>query len=124
MACFIVPATEAVVTSIAAKKIKKNEASSEKKNETFTLSEKMGWLNKMLWGGSGLLAFEHLWHGEITPWFPFLTNAANRADAMEMLKEMGTSGVAMAVLVTAVWGVMAAVSTRITKESKAEENAQ
>jgi len=124
MACFIVPATEAVVTSIAAKKIKKNEASSEKKNETFTLSEKMGWLNKMLWGGSGLLAFEHLWHGEITPWFPFLTNAANRADAMEMLKEMGTSGVAMAVLVTAVWGVMAAVSTRMTKESKAEENAQ
>lgn len=124
MACFIVPATEAVVTSIAAKKIKKNEASSEKKNETFTLSEKMGWLNKMLWGGSGLLAFEHLWHGEITPWFPFLTNAANRADAMEMLKEMGTSGVAMAVLVTAVWGVMAAVSTKMTKERKAEENAQ
>lgn len=125
MACFIVPATEAVVTSIAAKKIKKNEASSVKKEGTIALSEKMGWLNKMLWGGSGLLAFEHLWHGEITPWFPFLTNAANRADAMEMLKEMGTSGVAMAAIVTAVWGVMAVVSSKITaKEKEADGTAQ
>lgn len=117
MACFIVPAAEAVVTSIITKKISKKEASSEKKIDGIALSEKMGWLNKMLIGGSGLLAFEHLWHGEITPWFPFLTNASNPADAMEMLKEMGTAGVAMAAVVTAAWGVMVAVSSKIASRS-------
>ena len=65
----------------------------------------------MLWGGSALLAFEHIWHGEVTPWFPFLTAAGNPEDAMAMLHEMATTGVAMAVLVTAVWaGMVAAVS--------------
>ncbi|MCC8013571.1 MAG: hypothetical protein LIO87_00095, partial [Eubacterium sp.] len=69
----------------------------------------MNWLNNMLWGGSALLAFEHIWHGEITPWFPFLTNAANAADRAEMLFEMATSGTAMAAVVTVFWacGVMA-----------------
>ena len=64
----------------------------------------------MLWGGSGLLAFEHVWHGEVTPFFPFLTAAGNPADRMEMLHEMATSGVGMAVLVTAVWGGLVAVT--------------
>jgi hypothetical protein len=65
----------------------------------------------MLWGGSALLAFEHIWHGEIVPFFPFLTNAVNPADRLEMLHEIATSGVMMAVLVTAVWAVMVAVAT-------------
>ena len=69
----------------------------------------------MLWGGSGLLAFEHLWHGEIVPFFPFLTNAADPADRAEMLNEMGTSGVAMAVLVTLVWVGMVIVSDKLEK---------
>ncbi len=99
MACFIVPAAEAVVTTV----IKKT---SEKKEATNIFLSKIGWLNNMLWGGSALLAFEHLWHGEIVPWFPFLTNAANPVDMAEMLAEMATSGVGMAVLVTGVWAVM------------------
>ena len=57
----------------------------------------------MLWGGAILLAFEHLWHGEIVPWFPFLTAMADPADAMEMFHEMATVGVTMAVLITVVW---------------------
>ena len=69
----------------------------------------------MLWGGSALLAFEHIWHGEVTPWFPFLTAARNPEDAMAMLHEMATTGVAMAVLVTAVWAGMVAVSNVIEK---------
>jgi hypothetical protein len=76
----------------------------------------MNWLNNMLWGGSALLAFEHVWHGEVTPWFPFLTNAANPADAAEMLHEMATSGVAMALLVTAVWVGMVLIATAIEKK--------
>lgn len=109
MACFAVPAAEAVVTTIAKKKMDK---SGEHKNP---FVKRMNWLNNMLWGGSALLAFEHVWHGEVTPWFPFLTNAANPADAAQMLFEMATSGVAMAVLVTGIWAGIVSVTNAIEK---------
>ena len=105
MACFLVPATEAIVTTVLEKVLKQ-------KNNAFSV--KLGWLNKMLWGGSALLAFEHVWHGEVVPFFPFLT-AVKDGNTAEMLHEMGTAGVSMAVLVTAVWGVMVAVSSFIEK---------
>ena len=113
MACFLVPAGEAIVTTIAAKEIKKKEKADHENMERneiseiseISFSEKLGWLNKMLWGGSGLLAFEHLWHGEISPFFPFLTAISDPADTLDMLHEMATSGTGMAVLVTAVWGI-------------------
>lgn len=97
MACIIVPMTEAIITTIAA----------------------IDWLNKLLWGGSALLAFEHIWHGEITPVFPFLTAATDAASRAAMLHEMATSGVAMSVLVTAVWGCMVAVVSRIHQKKTA-----
>ena len=74
----------------------------------------------MLWGGSALLAFEHIWHGEVTPWFPFLTNAANPAEAVQMLFEMATSGVAMAAIVTGVWMGMVLVTNALEKRSLLE----
>lgn len=111
MACFIVPATEAVITTVASKIIKKKDSHSDDNSLKFT--DRFNRLNCMLWGGSGLLAFEHLWHGEITPFFPFLTNAVNPADRLEMFQEMSTSGVAMAVLVTAAWAVSVAVERNI-----------
>lgn len=117
MACFLVPAAEAIVTTIIKKAVKTKEIHTE--NEGVRFSEKLGWLNKMLWGGSALLAFEHIWNGEVTLWFPFLTNAADAASRSEMLFEIGTSGVAMAVLVTAVWGVMTAVSGAVEKKKSA-----
>lgn len=110
MACFIVPAAEAVITTVTKKKVDKVEK--EHKN---LFVKRIGWLNNMLWGGSALLAFEHVWHGEITPWFPFLTNAGNPADAAEMLHEMAVSGVGMAVLVTAVWAGITVLADRIEK---------
>ena len=60
-------------------------------------------MTNLLWGGSALLAFEHLWHGEVVPWFPFLTAMSDPADKAEMLYEMSTVGVTMAVLITLVW---------------------
>ena len=130
MACFIVPATEAVVTTIVNRQIKKREKTAEKinlesgvkGNDKIRFSEKLSWLNKMLWGGSALLAFEHLWHGEIVPFFPFLTAASDKASLVTMFKEMATVGVSMAVLVTAVWGVMVAVSSAIERKSKLRED--
>lgn len=113
MACFVVPATEAIVTTVVQKVAKKKEGDSASDNK-LRFSEKLKWLNGMLWGGSGLLAFEHLWHGEITPFFPFLTAANDPADTAEMLHEMATSGSAMAILVTAVWAGAVIVSNKIT----------
>ena len=116
MACFIVPATEAVVTAIAAKAIRKKEntnvsAETEINEESGKIqkiksSRKLKWLTNLLWGGSALLAFEHIWHGEVVPWFPFLTAVKNPESAAEMLREMASTGVSMALLVTAVWGIM------------------
>lgn len=126
MACFLVPAAEAVVTTIAAKVIKSKE-----KEQTVSIttpdgaveevtktpfSTKLGWLNKLLWGGSALLAFEHVWHGEVVPYFPFLT-AVKNGETSEMLAEMGSAGVLMAVFVTAAWAGMLAVSSIIEKRS-------
>ncbi len=128
MACLLVPAAEAVVTTVVQKAIEKKEKAAagngdqaENKAETSQMasfSKKLKWLNNMLWGGAALLAFEHIWHGEIVPWFPFLTAASNPQDTAEMLHEMSTVGVSMAVLVTAIWGVMVAVSYRIENRAK------
>ena len=84
MACFLVPTTEAIVTTVI-------KHAADKKGSDNIFIKKMGWLNNMLWGGSALLAFEHVWHGEVTPWFPFLTAAANPVDAAEMLRCHGSS---------------------------------
>lgn len=128
MACFTAPAVEAVVTTIAAKVIKNSESKMSESEITASgkipFSKKLSWLNGMLWGGSALLAFEHIWHGEITAWPPFLTAAADPADFAEMLNEIATSGVAMALLVTAVWGVMVAVVSAVEKRAQKEKPAE
>ncbi len=116
MACFLVPAAEAVVTTLITKAVKAKEQEEKVKISSIKFSTKLGWLNKLLWGGSALLAFEHIWHGEVVPFFPFLT-AVQNGETADMLAEMSTAGVAMAVLVTAVWGGMLAVSYIIEKRA-------
>ncbi len=118
MGCFIVPATEAIVTTVVAKTQKTKEEKCEAKRSPFT--GKVKWLTNLLWGGSALLAFEHVWHGEVVPWFPFLTAASNPADASVMLHEMATAGVGMAALVSAVWFGMVAVANVIEKREDSE----
>ena len=124
MSCFLVPTTEAIVTTVAEKIIRSKEEKNEVQSEETQVpkvkfSEKLGWLNKMLWGGSALLAFEHLWHGEVIPTFPFLT-AVQNGETSGMLAEMGTAGVGMAVLVTLIWGGMVFASNAIEKRSSKE----
>lgn len=119
MACFVVPAAEAIVTTVISKVESKREITEGKSISKYAPTAKdYKRLNYMLWGGSGLLAFEHLWHGEIQPFFPFLTAAANPADAAEMLHEMSTVGVAMAVLVTLIWGITVFVSKKIASKNE------
>ena len=121
MACFLVTATEAaVVTAVEKaeerKEIKTGEGNNSKEEAaSIPLSRKLKWLTYMLWGGVVLLAFEHIWHGEVVPWFPFLTAMGNPADTTAMLYEMATVGVCMALLITAVWFIMCKVADAIVK---------
>ena len=90
MACFLAPAAEAVVTTVLQKKLDQKEKEAEhgsvehientqsiqestKPKHKISWSRKLKWLNTMLWGGSALLCVEHIWHGEVVPWPPFLT---------------------------------------------------
>ena len=120
MACFLVTAAEAVVVTAAAHAVKASEQKkvghvevpgavsldTEEELTAIPWSRKLKWLSYLLWGGALLLCFEHIWHGEVVPFFPFLTAMADPGDTAEMLHEMSTVGVTMAVLVTAAWGMM------------------
>ena len=55
-------------------------------------------------------------HGEVVPFFPFLT-AVKTGETAEMLAEIGSTGVLMSAIVTAVWLGMVAVSTVIEKKA-------
>ena len=110
MGCFIVPATEAVVTTVVTKVVEKKEKKEGVEFDHANFSSKLKNLNGLLWGGSALLAFEHVWHGEVQPFFPFLTAAESAESLAEMFHEMGTVGVGMAAAVTIVWGVVTGIS--------------
>jgi hypothetical protein len=133
MACFLVGAAEAAVVTVAAHALELHERKQSGKpqlegvdhaaEERLPWSRKLKWLSSLLWGGAFLLCFEHLWHGEVVPWFPFLTAAENPADFAEMLHEMATVGVTMAVIVTLVWVVMLAAVKFILRRPE-ESSAQ
>ena len=127
MACVLVTVAEAIVTTVVTKIVEKKEKSAVKSSDTeevsvhtnkVPFSRKLKWLNNMLWGGSILLIFEHIWHGEIVPWFPFLTAASNPEDTAVMLHEMATVGVTMAVIVTAAWLGLVGITYLIEKKAE------
>ncbi len=119
MACFLVSMAEAVVVKtvekVVEKKEKKEGAAERSEVGRVSWSVKLKWLSNMLWGGSFLLLFEHIWHGEVVPWFPFLTAMSNAEDMAEMFHEMATVGVCMAALVTVAWVVMCVASDAIMR---------
>ncbi|MBE5915072.1 MAG: hypothetical protein E7274_13580 [Pseudobutyrivibrio ruminis] len=115
MACFTVPAGEAIVTTIIKKKMEKQGTEKHEENTSVPMTRKLKWLSNLLWGGSALLAFEHVWHGEVQPFFPFLTAMSNPEDTQEMLHEIATVGVSMAVLVTVIWIGMCVTADMIVK---------
>ena len=123
MACFLVSAAEALVVTAVEKVEEKQEvkgaSKKHEKTEKIPFSRKLKWLTWLLWGGAILLAFEHVWHGEVVPWFPFLTAMSDPADKAEMLHEMATIGVTMAVLVTAAWiGICLAADAIVKRSAK------
>ena len=130
MACFLVGAAEAIIVTVASKAIKASESKKElavrskggdkavdalREKQGIPWSRKLMWLAYLLWGGAFLLAYEHVWHGEVVPWFPFLTAMNDPGDTAEMLHEMSTVGVTMAVIVTVVWALLCVAADLILK---------
>ena len=114
MACFLVSAAAGIGVTAAKYVVKhfekKNELKvSEPKEVKFgseiKWSKKLAFLELTLFAGSFVLAGEHMIHGEVVPFPPFLTAMANPGDAAEMLHEMGTTGVLMLGLLVAAWAV-------------------
>lgn len=116
MACFSVPLATAVVASAAKKALPASTHANP-------FVAKLGWLGKMMFGGSFLLAIEHVYHGEIIFTPPFLT-AVKNGETADMLHEMATRGVAMAVLLGVVWVGMVAVSTWLERRPAADVEPQ
>ena len=128
MACFLVSGAEAIVVSAVRSKVKKSEIKkgivdehgkqlTDPAEHGFCWTRKLSWLTKMLWGGVVLLLIEHMWHGEVVPFPPFLTAMGDPTSTVQMLYEMATVGVAMAVLVTVVWFVATFVADATVRRS-------
>lgn len=127
MACLLVPAAEAAAVTLLERRVAAREDAAAHRAEepanieqlifggSIPLARKLRWLSGLLWGGSALLALEHVWHGEISPFFPFLTALSSPSEALVMLREMATVGVGMAVLVTLVWVVGCVVAERAAR---------
>jgi hypothetical protein len=93
LACFIVPSILAIAVSIVKRVAKKVSAKTN-----------LGLLESLLWGGAGILALEHVWHGEVVPWPPYLTAMRSPEEWAIALHEMATVGVAMALATVGIWG--------------------
>lgn len=136
MACFVVPAVEAIAVGIAAKVKTASEnrkAISEvsnidqvaldseltevKANYGWTWGQKLSLLTKLLVGGAVLLCLEHICHGEVVPYAPFLTALQSPDSTAEMISEMSTVGVAMSGVVTVAWAGICGVADHIAKKA-------
>jgi hypothetical protein len=128
MACFLVPMGEAIATTVVQKVVankEKKEGEAQAPKSGGSWSRRLGWLNKMLWGGTILLALEHVWHGEVVPWPPFLTAMQTPSEVGPMLHEMAVYGGTMAVTITAVWAVIVLIVSlraKATPELKVKES--
>ena len=118
MACFLVSATVGIGVAVARHIVKNHENKLELEGKTqlpekfgsdVKWSQKLGYLELTLFSGSFVLAIEHILHGEVVPFPPFLTAASNPADAAEMLTEMETVGVAMLAILLVAWGAGVAI---------------
>ena len=115
MACFAVSATAGIAAAVARHVVKHHEKKLELEGKTqlpekfgsdVKWSKKLGYLELTLFSGSFVLALEHILHGEVVPFPPFLTAAGEGPEAIqEMLIEMGTVGVAMLVILLVAWAV-------------------
>lgn len=114
MACFTAAIAELAVVAVVKKRVESKERLLGMKSSKIPLSTKLSWLMTLLWGGIFLLAIEHIWHGEIVPWFPFLTAMQDPQDMQAMWMEILTIGGCIDLLIPAVWFVVCYLVDKIT----------
>ena len=105
MACFIVPLTQAVATTIYRKTAKPADS---------FVGRNLKMLEQMLWGGSLMLIIDHIINGEVTWRYPFFTALETEGGGLVMLREMLTVGVPMSIIVTLAWLVICYLKERKT----------
>ena len=115
MACFSAPLAAAIATGIVRRAA---AAKTVEQPGTISWATKLGWLEKLSFGGCALLAFEHIWHGEIIFQFPFLTGVRD-GNTAEVLREIATVGGAMTALIFAIWIGMLVVRAAIVRRTPA-----
>ncbi len=121
MACFVAPAAAAVVTTVVQKVVKNREGAAAGTQGCKTAckwTQRLRWLNTMLWGGTALLALEHVWHGEVVPWPPFLTAMETPGAVGPMLWEILTYGLTMTAVIFAAWGIMVGVAELVERKGR------
>ena len=106
MACFIVPLTQAVATTVY--------RVCTKQTDTF-VGRNLKTLELMLWGGTIMLLVDHIINGEVTWRYPFFTALTETGGAEVMLREMLTVGLPMSVVLTLVWIGYALIKERRLK---------
>ena len=114
MACFSAPLAAAIATGIVRRGM---AAKTVEQPGTVSWATKLGWLEKLFFGRCAMLAFEHVWHGEIIFRFPFLTGVRD-GNGAEVMQEIITVGGTMTALIFAVWIGMLIVSSVIVKRGK------
>jgi len=101
MACFLAPMAAGLITIVFRKKV--------------PAALKISWLNIMLWGGVAMLVIEHIAHGEIVFYPPFLTAMQNPADIPVMLQELAIVGGLMTIAIVFVWVILVAIASRMPR---------
>jgi hypothetical protein len=96
MACFLVPMGLGIITTLLAR--------------FFPKRLNISWLNAMLWGAVAMLMVEHVAHGEIIPYPPFLT-----AGILEVLPEMLSVGGPMTLASVSFWALLTAGNELISR---------
>lgn len=99
MCCLVAPLAASIIISQTTKKV----------DEKYHVD----WLVAMLWGGSLMLTVEHIAHGEIVFFPPFITAMQSSADTVIMLREIATTGVAMTLAIILVWAIMVFVMNTV-----------
>lgn len=117
MACFIVPLTQAVATTLYRRRLAKAETNNSKMvNRPIVNAESLQRLELMLWGGSAMLILDHIISGEIMPVFPFFSALLTEGGAFTMLREMLTVGLPMSLLVTAIWAIGCLLQLKVVRK--------
>lgn len=100
MACFITPLATGLLIELL-------------KRYVGAWRSRLSLLSKMLLGGSFIMAIEHVWHGEVVPYPPFLTAMSNPADIPVMLGEMTVVGTSMVLATVATWAIVLHIGTKL-----------